>query len=135
MKARRIILIMLAVVTASHLQAAPRKKKAAVATTKVVGNIKPILKAIGAADVKKVDTLIQANAQMLNEHNKEFSPLGKAYSELELNQQAKNLLSRSEKTARTRQLKKIIAHLKERGATLIFDNYAAHSKKGAVNLA
>lgn len=131
MKCKALILLTLLCAGVQPVQAARKAPQEASATKTAEPNVKPLLKAIESADWKEVDTQLEVSVQAVNEHTKEFSPLGRAYYELRQNKLASNQLSRGEKGARTRGLNKIISLLEEQGATLIYDNSSSGGKPAA----
>ncbi len=131
MKRKALVLLTLLCAGVQPVQAARKAPQKAAVTKTAEPNVKPLLKAIESADLQEVDAQLQVSTQAVNEHTKEFSPLGRAYYELRQNKLASNPLSRGEKSARTRGLGKIISHLEDVGATLIYDNSGTDRKQAA----
>ncbi len=129
MKRNLLVLLTVMCIGANAVQAAPRMDAQKASAKAAEPNVKPLLKAIESADLSEVDKQLSVSAQAVNEHTKEFSPLGRAYYELRQNKVAE--LPRGEKAARTRGLNKIISRLQEQGATLIYDNSGSSSKQAA----
>ena len=132
MKKKAIFLMVLLTAAMQPMQAARRTPSQVGAPAKSTeADMKQLFKAIKSADDQKVKELLDKSADLINEHSGKFTPLGKAYHELELNKQNSSL-DKAERNARSRKLNKIIKQLKEGGATEVHYDNSGSSKKAPV---
>lgn len=120
MKSRLITLALLTgMLCGSAVEAARRPTKAGSMKRANIA-LDALFNAIEAADIMEVERLLQEEKirEALNEHSETFSPLGKVHDEIEKNKTSS--LSKSEKMARTKRLKKIQHMLQDNGAVLIY---------------